>query len=91
MLENQKSFFDTDDQQFSLQVLALSLADSQKFIMSSAEGSLFIVTLIPESPIVKLLISLQNGLSSFLGSGTHTQYSSLIQPSLHGLSNKDLR
>jgi hypothetical protein len=93
MLTDSKSFFDTQTQQYSLQHICQQLSTSSKVLMSTAEGSIFCATLVPSSPtsaLGNLLTHLQAALSSFLGSSELCQYTELIKPTLHGLSNHKL-
>jgi hypothetical protein len=80
VLSNHKSFYDNNDQEYSLQSLSYQLSASNKLMMSSAEGSIFVVTMIKDGSLIKLLICLQNALSSYLATNDLSQFTTMIRP-----------
>lgn len=56
VLTQNKSFFDTDGQEYSLQSISDLLSSSSKALVCTSEGTVMTVTLLPDSPLVQLLV-----------------------------------
>lgn len=87
VLTQNKSFFDTDGQEYSLQNISDLLASSSKAIVCTSEGTVMTVTLLPDSPLVQLLVHIQKSLSSVIGTNEDCNFNKMTTPTLHGLNN----